>query len=265
VTVLEPDDGPLTSGDSGRGRLPEPTAIADAAYALLRPLTGDRAGRHLVVSAGGTREALDPVRFLGNRSSGRQGWAIARAALARGARVTLVAANVAAEPDLADPPGAQVVRVGDTAELRAAVLAAADAGADVIVMAAAVADFRPATGAVGKLKKPADGSGLTLELVQNPDVLAELGAADRRGRFPHQVLVGFAAETDPDQGAARAKLARKGADLLVLNEVGPGLGFEVATNAAVVLDRDGGSVTIGRTDKLTLAHRVLDRVVPRLS
>jgi phosphopantothenoylcysteine decarboxylase/phosphopantothenate--cysteine ligase len=265
VTVLEPDDGPLTSGDSGRGRLPEPTAIADAAYALLRPLTGDLAGRHLVVSAGGTREALDPVRFLGNRSSGRQGWAIARAALARGARVTLVAANVAAEPDLADPPGAQVVRVGDTAELRAAVLAAADAGADVIVMAAAVADFRPATDAAGKLKKPADGSSLTLELVQNPDVLAELGAADRRGRFPHQVLVGFAAETDPDQGAARAKLARKGADLLVLNEVGPGLGFEVATNAAVVLDRDGGSVTIGRTDKLTLAHRVLDRVVPRLS
>jgi phosphopantothenoylcysteine decarboxylase/phosphopantothenate--cysteine ligase len=265
VHVLDPDDGPLTGGDSGPGRLPEPSVIADAALALLQPIAADLAGRHVVVSAGGTREALDPVRFLGNRSSGRQGWALARAALARGARVTLIAANVAAEPDLTDPPGARVVRVGDTAELRAAVLAAADGAADVVIMAAAVADFRPATAGSGKLKRSTDSSPVTIELVQNPDVLAELGAPARRARFPAQVLVGFAAETDPDLDAARAKLARKGADLLVLNEVGPGLGFEVATNAAVVLDRDGTASTVDRTDKLTLAHRVLDRVVPRLS
>lgn len=262
--VLDPDSGPLTGGDSGPGRLPEPLAIVDAALALLAPpAAADLAGRHVAVSAGGTREDLDPVRFLGNRSSGRQGWAFARAARARGARVTLVAANVAAEPDLADPPGARVVRVRSALELRAAVLAAAE-DADVVVMAAAVADFRPAAGAPGKLKKPADGGGLTLSLVQNPDVLAELGAAGRRAVHPGQVLVGFAAETAPDEAAARAKLVRKGADLLVLNRVGPGVGFEVDTNAATILGADGTAVEIPRTDKTTLAHRVLDAAVALL-
>lgn len=255
VAVLEPDDGPLTSGDSGPGRLPEPAAIAAAALALLGPQ--DLAGRHVVVSAGGTREDLDPVRFLGNRSSGRQGWAFARAALVRGATVTLVAANVAAEADLADPPGARVVRVRSTAELRAAVLAAA-ADADVVVMAAAVADFRPATPGGVKLKKAVDGSPVTIELVQNPDILAELGHPGRRAAHPGQVLVGFAAETVPDEPAARAKLARKGADLLVLNEVGPGVGFEVATNAATVLGADGSRTALARGPKSAIAHRVLD-------
>lgn len=262
ISVLDPDDGPLTSGDSGPGRLPEPAAIVAAALGLL--MAPDLAGRHVVVSAGGTREDLDPVRFLGNRSSGRQGWAVARAARARGATVTLVAANVAAEPDLADPSGATVVRVRSATELRTAVLAAAER-ADIVVMAAAVADFRPAAGAPGKLKKAADGTGLILELVQNPDVLAELGAAARRAAHPGQVLVGFAAETDPDEAAARAKLARKGADLLVLNEVGRGVGFEVATNAATVLGADGSRTELARAPKSAIAHRVLDLAAARLS
>lgn len=261
IAVLDPDDGPLTGGDSGPGRLPEPAVIADAALGLLRPR--DLVGRHVVVSAGGTREDLDPVRFLGNRSSGRQGWAVARAALARGATVTLVAANVAAEPDLTDPPGARVVRVRSAAELRGAVLSAADS-ADVVVMAAAVADFRPAAPAGQKVKKAVDGSPVTIELVQNPDILAELGDAGRRAAHPGQVLVGFAAETDPDEAAARAKLARKGADLLVLNEVGHGVGFEVATNAATVLGADGSRTELARAPKSAIAHLVLGLAAARL-
>jgi phosphopantothenoylcysteine decarboxylase/phosphopantothenate--cysteine ligase len=257
--VIEPAVGRLTGPDSGAGRLPEPTEIAAFARAVLARgpdgVAADLAGRHVVVSAGGTREHLDPVRFLGNSSSGRQGYALARAALARGARVTLVAANVA----LPDPAGADVVRVTSAAELGTAVHAAATS-ADVVVMAAAVADFRPAVAQNYKIKKDA-GEPAPVALVRNPDVLAELVAARR----PGQVLVGFAAETGgPDASVlelGRAKLARKRVDLLVVNEVGAGLGFEVENNAAVVLRADGGATTIERTSKDLLAHRVWDLVI----
>ncbi|MBL7493781.1 bifunctional phosphopantothenoylcysteine decarboxylase/phosphopantothenate--cysteine ligase CoaBC [Frankia sp. AgB1.9] len=265
AVVIEPAVGRLTGPDSGAGRLPEPVEIAAVARAVLalgpRAASPDLGGRHVVVSAGGTREHLDPVRFLGNSSSGRQGYALARAAVARGARVTLVAANVA----LPDPAGAGVVRVVSALDLREAVHAAA-ADADVVVMTAAVADFRPAKRVDHKIKKEA-GVPAPVELEANPDVLAEL-VATRATRPPGQVLVGFAAETGGPDGdvlsLGRAKLARKPADLLVVNEVGAGLGFEVDHNAAVVLGSDGSTTTIERTTKDLLAHRVLDLVAARL-
>jgi phosphopantothenoylcysteine decarboxylase/phosphopantothenate--cysteine ligase len=265
AVVIEPAIGRLTGPDSGAGRLPEPVEIAAVARAVLalgpRAASPDLGGRHVVVSAGGTREHLDPVRFLGNSSSGRQGYALARAAVARGARVTLVAANVA----LPDPAGVGVVRVVSALDLREAVHAAA-ADADVVVMTAAVADFRPAKRVDHKIKKEA-GVPAPVELEANPDVLAEL-VATRATRPPGQVLVGFAAETGGPDGdvlsLGRAKLARKPADLLVVNEVGAGLGFEVDHNAAVVLGSDGSTTTIERTTKDLLAHRVLDLVAARL-
>lgn len=198
VHVMEPASGRLTGSDTGPGRLPEPADIAAAALALVddgpsaaepgaRPRPRDLVGRHVVVSAGGTREPIDPVRFLGNRSSGRQGFALARTARDRGARVTLVAANVTLEA----PPGVDVVAVETTAQLRDAVHGAAP-GADVVVMAAAVADFRPARTAEHKIKKQPDGAVEPLVLEPNPDILAELAGPRRR---PGQVVVGFAAET----------------------------------------------------------------------
>ncbi|HVF03283.1 MAG TPA: bifunctional phosphopantothenoylcysteine decarboxylase/phosphopantothenate--cysteine ligase CoaBC [Frankiaceae bacterium] len=256
AVVLDPDVGPLAKGDVGRGRLPEPAAIVAAALAALEGAARgtDLAGRRVVVSAGGTREYLDPVRFLGNRSSGRQGYALARSAAARGAEVTLVAANVA----LPDPAGVKVVRVVSADDLRTAVLDAA-AGADAVVMAAAVADYRPATRSGSKLKKT-DADPEPVALVRNPDVLAELVAA----RWPGQVVVGFAAETDDAVTNGRAKLARKGCDLLVVNEVGDGVAFEVETNAAVVLGADGSETEIPHGSKDALAHAVWDLVAARL-
>ena len=216
-----------------------------------------------MVSAGGTREYLDPVRFLGNRSSGLQGYALARAAAARGAKVTLVAANTA----LSDPAGVDVVRVETTEQLREAVLTAA-ATADAVVMAAAPADFRPTSRSDAKIKKAEDGSAPTIALEQNPDVLRELSA---ERAHEGQVVVGFAAETGDATGSvldlARAKLARKGCDLLVVNEVGePGhpTGFEVDRNAATVLAADGTSYTLPLTSKDALAHRVWDLAAARL-
>lgn len=260
VEVLEPAVGRLTGSDSGAGRLPEPDEIAAAALALVgTPPRQDLTGRHVVVSAGGTREPLDPVRFLGNRSTGRQGYALARAAAARGAAVTLVAANVA----LPDPPGVAVVPVETTAQLRAAVREHA-AAADVVVMAAAVADYRPAEPSTTKLKKDG-GDGLTLSLVQNPDVLAEL-ARDRLR--PDQLVVGFAAETGDGSGSVlehgRAKARRKGADLLVVNGVGEDRGFGDVANEVVVLDREGTEVAGARGTKDHVAHAVWDAVVARL-
>ncbi|WP_322762311.1 bifunctional phosphopantothenoylcysteine decarboxylase/phosphopantothenate--cysteine ligase CoaBC [Frankia sp. Cr2] len=260
AVVIDPAVGRLTGADSGAGRLPEPAEIASVARAVLtrNGLAPDLTGRTVVISAGGTREHLDPVRFLGNSSSGRQGYALARAALARGAQVVVVAANVA----LAEVAGARTVRVVSTAQLRAAVHAEAPAAA-VVIMAAAVADFRPVNRATHKIKKT-DGDPQPVTLVRNPDVLTELVAARR----PGQVLVGFAAETGApgvdllDLG--REKLARKGADLLVVNQVGDGLGFEVEDNAAVVLGSDGTETVIERTSKDLLSHRVLDLVVSRL-
>ncbi|WP_149204820.1 bifunctional phosphopantothenoylcysteine decarboxylase/phosphopantothenate--cysteine ligase CoaBC [Actinotalea subterranea] len=265
VTVLEPASGRLTGVDSGPGRLPEPAEIAAAALALVgegsSPGETDLAGRHVVVSAGGTREPLDPVRFLGNRSTGRQGYALAAAAARRGASVTVVAANVS----LADPVGATVVHVETTAELRDRVRAAA-VDADVVVMAAAVADFTPARPAEHKIKKSAGDEGLTLELVRTPDVLAELATARLR---PGQVVVGFAAETGDDDGDVlehgRAKARRKGADLLVVNAVGPGLGFAVAENAVTVVDAQGRDVARASGSKDAVADVVWDAVVPLLA
>jgi phosphopantothenoylcysteine decarboxylase/phosphopantothenate--cysteine ligase len=264
AVVLDPAVGRLTGADSGAGRLPEPDEIfAVARRVLVRrqdALTADLAGRHVVVSAGGTREHLDPVRFLGNRSSGRQGYALAAAALARGAEVTLVAANVA----LADPAGAKIVRVVSTRDLREAVLGAAD-DADAVVMAAAVADFRPVQRHESKIKKT-DDDPPPVQLVRNPDVLAELSHHRRRAG---QVIVGFAAETGDETGDVlahgRAKLARKGCDLLVVNEVGERLGFEVEHNAAVVLGADGSEIDVPSGPKAALADVVWDLVVERLA
>jgi phosphopantothenoylcysteine decarboxylase / phosphopantothenate---cysteine ligase len=261
LIVLDPATGRLTGADSGPGRLPEPAEIAALADLLLiRPdaLPTDLVGRHVVVSAGGTREAIDPVRFLGNASSGRQGHALAMVAAARGAAVTLVTANTA----LADPSGSTVVRVTSAHELRDAVLKAAP-DADVVVMAAAVADFRPVTAADHKIKRTDDDPD-PIPLVRNPDVLAELVAVRR----PGQLLVGFAAETGDDTGDVlahgRMKLARKGCDLLVVNDVGSGRAFGRPDNAAVILDSDGGELPVARGPKAALAAAVWDAVSARL-
>jgi len=255
--VIEPDVGRLTGPDSGTGRLPDPARLYEVVEAVLAGRYGrrDLAGRHVVVSAGGTREYLDPVRFLGNRSSGKQGYAFARAALARGARVTLVAANVV----LPTPAGADLVRVETTEQLRQALHEHAD-DADAMVFAAAPADFRPAHPATSKIKKSADGTVPPLELATNPDIAAELGAAKR----PGQVLVAFAAETDDLLANAAGKLARKRADLIVANQVGVDRGFGTDTNAATVLDTDGGATELAEMSKAQLADRVLDLVVSRL-
>ena len=257
VVVLDPAIGRLTGADTGRGRLPEPEDIFAAAQTLLargsQPLA--LLGRHVVVSAGGTREPLDPVRFLGNRSSGKQGYALARTAIARGAEVTVIAANVA----LPDPAGAKVVRVGTADEMRAAVLDAAR-DADAVVMAAAVADFRPAVRADAKLKKT-NVDPEPIALVRNPDILAELGRERSRDG---QVIVGFAAETNDVMANGRAKLAAKGCDLLVVNEVGERRAFDTPDNAATILDRDGGSTEVPLASKDTLAHVVWDLVAARL-
>ncbi|HZC27878.1 MAG TPA: bifunctional phosphopantothenoylcysteine decarboxylase/phosphopantothenate--cysteine ligase CoaBC [Actinopolymorphaceae bacterium] len=263
--VLEPAEGRLTGTDTGKGRLPEPEQIFELCQLVLARgadgLSPDLAGRRVVVSAGGTREFLDPVRFLGNRSSGRQGYALARAAAARGAAVTLVAAHTA----LPDPAGVKVTPVVSVRDMREAVLAAAH-DADAVVMAAAPADFRPATYAEHKIKKTDDTSVPTVELVQNPDILAEL--SQQRPR-PGLVVVGFAAETGDDRGTVldhgRAKLARKGCDLLVVNEVGDGLGFESLDNEAVILAADGGETVVPRGSKDVLSHRIWDLVAERLS
>ena len=270
--VLEPASGRLTGADSGVGRLPEPGEIFAAAMRVLSRgadgLGRDMAGRTVVVSAGGTREELDPVRFLGNWSSGRQGYAFAETAVTRGAKVTLVSANVA----LPDPAGTRVIRVTSALEMRDAVLAET-AGADAVVMAAAVADFRPAVRNDAKVKK--DGSApAPIHLVQNPDILAELsarrgagnGAADAPPGEPRpgQVIVGFAAETDLDLAGSRAKLARKGCDLLVVNRVGNGLAFGTSDNEAVVLGADGSQTHIPRAAKEVLADAVWDLVAFRL-
>ena len=257
--VLDPAVGRLTGRDTGTGRLPEPAQIFQVCRRVLargrEELIPDLAGRTVVVSAGGTREHLDPVRFLGNRSSGKQGYALATTALARGARVVLVSANVG----LPEPAGAHVVRVTSAEDLRRAVLDAAG-GADAVVMAAAVADFRPATRAESKIKKSGTGPE-PIELVTTPDVLAELSAERAR---PGQVVVGFAAETDDVLAHGRDKLTRKGCDLLVVNEVGEDRGFETGENAAVVLGRDGSQTVVPLGPKEALADRVWDLVLARL-
>jgi phosphopantothenoylcysteine decarboxylase/phosphopantothenate--cysteine ligase len=257
--VLEPATGRLTGSDSGPGRLPEPAELYQVAIRVLARGVGglrpDLAGRRVVVSAGGTREELDPVRFLGNWSSGRQGYALARTAAARGADVTLVAANV----DLDDPAGARIVRVTSACQMRDAVISAAQ-DADAVVMAAAVADYRPAARSDSKLKKTG-AAPEPIRLTENPDILRELSRERRR---PGQVIVGFAAETDGAADVGRAKLAAKGSDLLVVNQVGAGRAFGTSDNEAVVLAADGSVTEVPLGPKEVLADTVWDMVVARL-
>jgi phosphopantothenoylcysteine decarboxylase/phosphopantothenate--cysteine ligase len=257
ATVLEPAVGRLTGADTGRGRLPEPHEIfaitqlmlADGAARAAGQRVADLTGRHVLVSAGGTREHLDPVRYLGNSSSGRQGYALARVAAARGAKVTLVAAN----SELPDPAGVQVVPVTSTQDMYDEVTGRAG-DADAIVMAAAPADFRPAGVAEHKIKKTPDGAVPAVELVQTPDILATV--AHNRSR-PGQVVVGFAAETGDSQHGVlelgRAKLERKGCDLLVVNDVSGGKVFGSDSNEAVILDRDGEAMPVPSGSKDALA------------
>ena len=256
--VLDPASGRLTGAVTGPGRLPEPVELWQVAVRVLARGTAgmgqDLRGRRMVVSAGGTREEIDPVRFIGNWSSGRQGYALAEAAVARGAAVTVVAANVG----LADPAGAAIVRVSSACQMRSAVLSAA-ADADAVVMAAAVADYRPAARSEQKLKK-AGGAPAPLELVENPDILRELAARRR----PGQILTGFAAETENLAENGRAKLAAKGCDLLVVNQVGSGLAFGTGDNAALVLAADGTVTEVPRGPKAALADVIWDLVAARL-
>jgi phosphopantothenoylcysteine decarboxylase/phosphopantothenate--cysteine ligase len=263
VHVVGPADGPLTGGDSGPGRMSEPDEIADAALAVVSDAEGGRArdlaGLRVVVSAGGTREPLDPVRFLGNRSSGRQGVALAAAAADRGAEVTLVAAHIDGDVLGGLSDGVKVVSVGTALEMQDAVTEAASA-ADVVVMAAAVADYRPAEVAKAKLTKEAQGDRLTLELVENPDIVAGLAA----GRLSGQTVVAFAAETssgDELLERARRKRERKDVDLLVVNEVGWARGFESADNEVVVIDRSGEVAAEASGSKREVAEAVWDAVV----
>jgi phosphopantothenoylcysteine decarboxylase/phosphopantothenate--cysteine ligase len=257
--VLDPASGRLTGADTGPGRLPEPAELFAVAQRVLSrgagALTADLAGRTFVISAGGTREELDPVRYLGNWSSGRQGYALARTAASRGAAVTLVAANT----ELPEPAGVHVVRVTSAAQLRETVLAAAT-DADAIVMAAAVADFRPAVRSEAKIKKT-DAAPDPIVLAQNPDIVRDLVAARQR---PGQLIVGFAAETGDVLANGREKLARKGCDILVVNQVGNGLAFGTADNEVTVLGADGTEVKLPKAAKDEIADQIWDIVAGRL-
>ncbi len=288
--IVEPEAGELASGQTGVGRLAESSTIVDAVVEAIgatpvrvqdssrRPpqvdttREADLTGRHVVISAGGTREAIDPVRYIGNRSTGRMGVAIADAALARGARVTLVAANV----EVPLPAGATTVRVESTADLRAALHrlthdGAGRAGFDALVMAAAVSDFRPASVSTDKLER---GAGLRLDLEPTPDVLAQLARiargtdSERETTYepmaPRPYLVGFAAETGSLERAGD-KLRRKGIDLIVANDVAePGSGFGTDTNRVTIIDADGGVDEMPLLSKREVADRLLDRVARAL-
>jgi phosphopantothenoylcysteine decarboxylase/phosphopantothenate--cysteine ligase len=261
VLVVDPDSGRLTGYDSGPGRLPEPEAIAWIVQAALakQGLTQDLRHRHVVISGGGTRERLDPVRHIGNRSSGKQAMALAAAAMSRGARVTLIRGDV----DVPTPAGVEVVDALTADEMLAAARGVRG-DADAIIMAAAIADFRAETLPDAKIKKK-ESSTLNLNLVHNPDVLATL-VAERTGKAP--LLVGFAAETGDADGTwlehAEQKFARKGCDIMVANPVGHDRAFGTDTNEAVLLLGGGVTEEVPGTGKVELSHRVLDAVVDRL-
>ena len=299
LTVIDPDTGPLTGGDVGAGRLPEPERIVERALAVLDAVgapagAGDcadaaraadaadagagrggapLAGLRVVVSAGGTREPIDPVRYLGNRSSGRQGVALAAAAARAGADVVLVAANIGPEVLALVPDGVEVIPVGTALELRDAVRGAAR-DADAVVMAAAVADFRPARALDVKLKKRPPGpdgaqpAPPALELVANPDVLAGLAADPPRPAPGRTLLVGFAAETGDDAGDVlahgAAKARRKGADLMAVNAVGPATGFGDVPNSVIVLDAAGAEVARAAGSKDEVARALIALIARRL-
>ena len=261
IIVLEPASGRLTGTDTGPGRLPDPAAIVDAVKDVLRRTpTNDLAGVKIVISAGGTREILDPVRYLGNRSSGKQGVELARTAVSRGAHVTLVAAHMHVDP----PAGVELVRVSSTDELHAAMQ---ELNADVVVMAAAVADFKPQSESGKKIKKEHQATDqVSLELTTTVDVLASL-VQRRSGSSP--LIVGFAAETADHHDhlieLGQSKLARKGCDLLVVNEVGTQEVFGSAENSVVILGSDGSCVQIDRSSKAQVADALWDLVAPRVS
>jgi phosphopantothenoylcysteine decarboxylase / phosphopantothenate---cysteine ligase len=267
VTIVGPGVGALTGKDAGVGRMEEPETIVAAALAVLADAADGRgigsdqdlAGKRIVITAGGTREPLDPVRFLGNRSSGKQGVALAQAAAARGATVTLIAAHL----EVPAPAGVAVVPAGTALELEDAVRQAA-ADADIVIMAAAVADYRPAETRQGKIKKEDTGESFTLELVKNPDILTRLAALSASaGRLP--VIVGFAAETEADTAKllelGREKLARKGCDFLVVNRVGWSEGFATDSNKVIVLKRGGAIVKEASGSKMSVADCILDVIV----
>lgn len=265
AVVLEPASGRLTGADTGPGRLPEAEEITTLAGLLLErgdALPYDMAGVRVLVTAGGTREPLDPVRFIGNRSSGKQGYAVARVMAQRGAEVTLIAGNTAG---LVDPAGVNVVHVGSAGQLGDAVSKHAP-GAHVLVMAAAVADFRPAQVATAKIKKSADETDApSVELVRNDDVLAGAVRARAEGLLPDmRAIVGFAAETGDADGDvlfhARAKLARKGCELLVVNAVGEGRAFEVDHNDGWILAADGTETALEHGSKTLMASRIVDAI-----
>jgi phosphopantothenoylcysteine decarboxylase / phosphopantothenate---cysteine ligase len=269
AVVLEPASGRLTGADTGAGRLPEPEEITTFAELLLDradALPYDLAGCKVLVTAGGTREPIDPVRFIGNRSSGKQGYAMARVAVQRGAEVTLIAGHTAG---LADPAGVHVVHVSSAQQLADAVSKHAP-DAHVLVMAAAVADFRPATAATSKIKKgPDPRSAPVIELARNDDVLAGAVRARADGQLPKmRAIVGFAAETGDANGDvlfhARAKLRRKGCDLLVVNAVGEGRAFEVDSNDGWLLTSDGTEAALEHGSKTLMASRIVDAIVTLL-
>ncbi|MDT5141547.1 MAG: phosphopantothenoylcysteine decarboxylase / phosphopantothenate---cysteine ligase [Mycobacterium sp.] len=264
AVVLEPASGRLTGADTGAGRLPEAEEITTFVQLLLErhdAMPYDLAGVKLLVTAGGTREPIDPVRFIGNRSSGKQGYALARVAAQRGAEVTLIAGHTAG---LIDPAGVEVVHVSSAQQLRDAVSKHAP-DVNVLAMAAAVADFRPAQVATAKIKKGA-AEPSTIELVRNDDVLAETVQARTAGQLPNmRAIVGFAAETGDANGDvlfhARAKLRRKGCDLLVVNAVGEGKAFEVDNNDGWLLAADGTESALQHGSKTLMASRIVDAIV----
>ena len=256
VRVVEPDSGEMACGTFGPGRLSEPERIVAAALDMLREgaarRTHDLAGEKVLITAGATREEIDPVRFLSNRSSGRMGFALAEAARARGAEVVVVAGSTSAEP----PAGVTLVRALSAEEMRAAVMREL-ANASVFIGAAAVADYRPARRAENKIKK--SGERLTLELEPTPDILAEVSANRRDGLL----VVGFAAETNDVLGHARAKLERKNLDAIVANDVTrEGAGFDAATNVVHIITRTGAAPTeLPLMSKLEASHRILNEIV----
>jgi phosphopantothenoylcysteine decarboxylase/phosphopantothenate--cysteine ligase len=250
VVVLDPDSGLLACGDEGAGRMPDPPAIAE--FVKRRLGAKDLDGRSIVVTAGPTREAIDPVRYISNRSSGKMGYALAEAAARRGARVTLISGPTA----LSAPSGVDVERVTTATEMRDAVMRALD-GADAVIKAAAVADYAPAEAAKSKIKKEASGDALTLTLQKTPDILAEIAQ-----KSPRPFVVAFAAETDSVEQNARQKLLRKGADLIVANDVGDAsIGFDSDQNEVLVIARDGSATKIERAPKIVVANRILDLLV----
>ena len=254
VRLVGPDSGSLAHGDEGMGRMADPSVIVEEASQSLAVGSSDLAGRVVVVTAGPTFEAIDPVRFIGNHSTGRMGVAVAAEAARRGADVRLVLGPGTVAP----PPDVEIEHVVSAEEMRAAVFSRLD-GADAVVMAAAVADFRPKEASGAKLKKVDEAPHLALE--PTPDILAELG----RARRPKVLLVGFAAETSDVERAGRSKLTSKGADVLVANEVGrPGTGFGSTTNHAAILDASGDDVGLREWTKAELAKAIVDRIAARL-